>query len=91
VIAPVESALMLPILALKVAVLFPAAITMLVGTAIRADVELNVTVVGMAAGCDTVAVHELIIPDITPLGLQVNEVTSMVAVRGIVTDCAEPL
>jgi hypothetical protein len=86
VIDPVASALMLPILALKAPVVFPAVITMLAGTVIRADVELNVTVVLVGAGCDSAAVHELVAPDITPLGLQASDVTSIGAINEIVTD-----
>jgi hypothetical protein len=82
---------MLPILALKPIVVFPAVMTMLAGTVIRADVDPNVTVVLVGAGCDSVAVHELIAPDITPVGLQASEVTSIGAIRGIVTDCDDPL
>ena len=88
---PVVSAVMLPMLALKPIVSFPEAMTMLAGTVIRADAELNVTVVLVGAGCDSVAVHELVAPDITPLGLQASDVTSTGAIRGIVTDCDEPL
>jgi len=83
---PVASALMLPILALKAPVVFPAVMTMLAGTVIRADVELNVTVVLVRAGCDSAAVHELVAPDITPLGLHASDVTSIGAINEIVTD-----
>jgi hypothetical protein len=85
------SAVMLPILALKLMVAFPAAMTMLGGTVIKADVELNVIVVLAGGGCDSVAVHELVASDITPLGLQINDVTSTGAIREIVTACDEPL
>jgi hypothetical protein len=84
-------ALMLPMLALKPAVALPAFMTMLEGTVITVDVELNVTVVAVETACDTVAMHELVAPDVTLLGLQVSEVTSNWAVKAIVTDCDEPL
>ena len=84
-------ALMLPMLALKATVALPAVMTMLEGTVITADVEINVTVVAVEAGCDTVAMHELVAPDVTPLGLQVSEVTSNGAFKATVTDCDEPL
>jgi len=82
---------MLPMLALNAKVAFPPAMTTLTGTVIRLDVELNVTVVAVGAGCDSVAVHELAAPDITALGLQVSDVTSTGATRATVTDCDEPL
>ena len=89
---PVILAIMLPImLTLKVAEAFPAVMTMLAGAVIRGDVELNVTVVTVGAGCDSVAVHELVAPEITALRLQVSDVTSTGAIRVTVTDCDEPL
>jgi hypothetical protein len=78
-------------LALKANAAFPAVMTMPAGTVIRVDVELNVTVMAVGAGCDNVAVHELVAPDITALGLQVSDVTSTGATRATVTDCDEPL
>jgi hypothetical protein len=78
-------------LTLKAKEAFPAVMTMLAGTVIRVEVELNVTVVAVGAGCDSVAVHELVAPDITALGLQVRDVTSTGATRATVTDCDEPL
>lgn len=88
---PGVSAVMLPIVALKLMLAFPAAMTMLAGTVIRAGVELNVIVVLARAGCDSITVHKLVAPDITPVGLQANDVTSTGAIREIVADCDESL
>jgi hypothetical protein len=90
-IEPVVLALMLPMLALKASVAFPAATTMLAGTVIRVDVDLTVTVVAVGAACDSAAVQELVAPEIALLGLHVSDVTSTGAIRAIVTDCDEPL
>jgi hypothetical protein len=91
VTVPVVSAGMLPMLALKAFVALPVVTTMLAGTVIRAEVELSVTVVSVGAGCERVAVHELVTPDITPFGAQTTEVTSTGATSVIVTDCNDPL
>jgi hypothetical protein len=88
---PGASAVMLPIVALKVAEVVPGDTGMLAGTVIKGDVEVSATVVPFGAGCDTVAVQELVAPDITPLGLQASEVTRTGAFRGTVADCEEPL
>ena len=90
-IDPAVSVPMLPILALKPTLEFPVVMTTLAGIVIRLDVELNVIVVSVGAGCDSVAVHEITAPDITPLGVQDSEVTSTGAMRGTVDDCDEPL
>ena len=90
-IEPVVLALTLPMLALKVEVALPAGMTMLAGTVIRVDVELNVTVVAVGAGCDSVAVHELVAPDVAALGLHVSDVRTTEALKAIVADCDEPL
>jgi len=81
----------LPMLALNAELEFPAVMTMLAGTVIRVDVELSVTVVAVEAGCDSVAVHELVAPDVALLGLQLSDVRRTEAVRAIVADCVEPL
>jgi hypothetical protein len=88
---PVVFALMAPILALKTAAAFPAAMTTPAGIVIRVDVELNVTVVAAGADCDNVTVHELVAPDTTAVGLQTSDVTNVGAIRAIVTDCDDPL
>jgi hypothetical protein len=90
---PVASEITPPILAVKVEVALPAGMTMLAGTVIKLDVELNATVVAVAAFRDSVTVHELVAPDIRPIGLQASEVTDTEAgaIREIATDCDEPL
>ena len=88
---PTASAAMLPILALKAAEVVPGGTGMLAGTVIKGEVDVSVTVVPVGAGWDTVAVQALVAPDMTPLGLQVRDVTKTGALRGITTDCEELL
>jgi hypothetical protein len=88
---PAASAAMLPIVALKVAEVVPGCTGMLAGTVINGEVDVSARVVPFGAGCDTVAVQELIAPDIAPLGLQARDVTKTGALRGITTDCEELL
>ena len=90
VIELVASAEMLPIMALKVAEEFAAGTTTLPGTVINGDAELRVTAVSAATGCERVAVHEVVAPDITPLGLHDNDVTRVDATNVIATDLVEP-
>lgn len=88
---PLLSAVIVPIVALKAIEVFPALITTLAGTVISVDVELNVIVVFATGACDRVTVQLLVAPDMTPVGLHTRELTSIGAVREIVTDCEEPL
>ena len=88
---PLLSAEIVPIVALKALVVLPALITTLAGTVISVDVELNEIVVFATGACDRVIVQLLVAPDITPVGLHTSELTSIGAVREIVTDCEELL
>jgi hypothetical protein len=54
-------------------------------------VELRLTTVLEAAGCDSWTVHEVVVPDITPLGLQASPVITDPALRPMVIDWLEPL
>ena len=70
---PVVSAEMLPILALKPAVAFPALTTTLGWTVIRPEFDPKETVVAVETDCESVTVQALVTPDITPLGLQTSD------------------
>jgi hypothetical protein len=88
---PAPSAAIMPVLAVNVMAALPAGTTTLAGTVTRLDVELRPTVVSAAAVFDRVTVHRLAAPDITPLGLQDNELTTMDAARVIAAVCDEAL
>ena len=85
------SAAIVPIVAVKACVVLPAFITTLAGTVTSVDVEVNEIVVFATGACDRVIVQLLVAPDITPVGLHTSELTSIGAVREIVTDCEELL
>ena len=87
----VPSAVMFPTAAVKVALLLPAATVTLAGTAIAAEGELRVTTVLSIAACDSSTLHELVFPDITPLGLQARLVSTGATLRAMVVDWLEPL
>jgi len=91
VIDPVVSALMVPMVALKLAVEPPADSVTLAGMVIRLLLVLSETVVLAVGGCETVTVHALAAPDIKPIGLQLTDVTCSAATREIVTDCEDVL
>jgi len=91
---PIEAvawASILPTLTLKAVVELPAGTVTLAGTASAFDVELTLRMVLERTACDSSAVHELVAPDITPLGLQSSAVTRTALLRVMVADCAEPL
>jgi hypothetical protein len=76
----------------KLPVLLPAATTALAGTVTRFEFELSVTVVFAVGACDKVTVQELVVPDITPLGTQVNALTvNGDATSWMEADADEPL
>lgn len=87
----VPSAAMSPIEAVKVALLLPAATVTLAGRVIAAEVEFRVTTVSAGAACESAAVQELVVPDITPVGLQTSPVRRAAIFRATVADWLEPL
>lgn len=91
VMVPVESASMLPMVAVKTFVAVPAGTTILAGTETMALFEPSFTVVSVAAGCERVAVHEAVEADITPAGEQESELTRTPVTSEMVADCEEPL
>jgi hypothetical protein len=84
VTAPVVSVVMLPTAALNDWAELAAGTRILAGTVMRADVELNVTVVSVGAGCESVAVQILVAPESVLLGLQKSELTRTGAMSGTV-------
>jgi hypothetical protein len=72
----VPSDAMFPIAATNVTVLFPPVTVTLGGTLIALDGELKLTTAFEVAGGDSCTVHEVVAPDITPLGLQLRPVSA---------------
>jgi hypothetical protein len=87
----VESAVIVPIVAVKTFVAVPEVTTMLAGTVTKLEFEVSPTVVLVAADWERVTVQELVPPDIPPLGLHTTELTTTCATREIVAVCDEPL
>jgi len=85
------SAGMPPMPALNVPVELPALITIEAGTVTTADDDPRVTVVLLAADCDSVAVHELVAPDMAPDGVHTSDVTTTAALKEMDAVCEEPL
>jgi hypothetical protein len=77
--------------ALNVCSVFPAVMAMLAGTVMSGELEMSATEVLVSAGWDNVAVHRLVAPDMTPVGLHVIEATVTGEAREIVADCEDPL
>jgi hypothetical protein len=87
----VPSAPMFPMAAVKVAEEFPAVTVTLAGTVTALEAELTLTTAFEAAVCDSCTVHEVVPPDITPLGLQLRPVTVAAILRLMAIDWLEPL
>jgi hypothetical protein len=90
-IVAIPSPAMFPTAAVKVALLLPAATGTLAGTVSAVEVELRVTTLLAIAACDSSTLHELVFPDITPLGLQARLVSTGATLRAITVDWLEPL
>jgi hypothetical protein len=87
----VASLLMVPAVALKFCDVPPAGTRILAGTVTSAEFELMVTVVFGVAGPDKIAVHTLVLPDVTVFGEQVTELTNKPANSWIAADAEDPL
>jgi len=82
---------MLPAVAAKVAVLPPPATVTLPGMVIAPELELKLTTVLPAAGCDSSTWHEVLSRDITPLGLQTTWLRIGATFRLMLADWLEAL
>ena len=90
-IAPEVSAVIVPAVAVKPALLLPASTVTLAGTPISGELELSVTVVPAATVCDRVTVQAVVPADINPLSVQASEVTCTVGTNEIERDWEELL
>lgn len=87
----VASLLMVPAVALKFCDVPPAGTRILAGTVTSGEFERMVTVVLAGAGPDKIAVHTLVLPDVTVFGEQVTELTNTPANSWIAADAEDPL
>jgi hypothetical protein len=93
VIAAVASVLTLPTTALNVPLVLPAGTWTLAGVVTRAEFELMVTVVAVAAVCESLTEHELVELDISPVGEHITALISTVVdgTNWIELEADEPL